>query len=123
MITGLAFFCQSNESFNHLWTCSVRLPQIMDIIDKAKLKLVNTINTVYTNLSSTHIAALKSILEHETWWLPIYEPIHITFVDFIKGIVPKDLTSLLNDITGSRAASHEIIGITYDEIHSAATKF
>jgi hypothetical protein len=95
----------------------------MDIIDKAKLKLVNTINTVYTNLSSTHIAALKSILEHETWWLPIYEPIHITFVDFIKGIVPKDLTSLLNDITGSRAASHEIIGITYDEIHSAATKF
>jgi hypothetical protein len=96
---------------------------MMNIIDKAKLTLINTINTVYTNLSSTHLTALSSILNHETWWLPIYKPIYITFVDLIKGIVPKDLTLLLNEITDSNAASHEIIGILYDSIHLAATEF
>src|ERR1044071_895356 len=103
--------------------CSVRLFQINNIIDKAKHNLISTINTVYNPLSSSQQTALDSILNYRTWWLPIYEPIHITFVDMIKGIVPRKLISKINEITSSNAASHEIVGILFDFIHLSATKF
>ena len=44
-------------------------------------------------------------------------------MDIIKGIVLKELTTQLNDITDSNAALYEIIRITYNFIHLATTKF
>ena len=44
-------------------------------------------------------------------------------MDIIKEIVPKELTTLLNDITSSKVVSYKIISIMYDAVHLAAVKF
>src|ERR1044072_2645700 len=109
-------YCNSNESFNHLWTCSARLSQMNNIISDTKKLLRNTINLVYkadVNLQNN----LNFILDHRSWWLPIYDPLHITFVDLIKGIVPDRKSTRLNAITNSKQAITELLGILYDFIY------
>src|ERR1044071_6215684 len=92
------------------------------IIADTKKKLCNTINLVYkTNSSLTN--NLNSIMNHRSWWLPIYDPLHITFVDLIKGVVPRDLSKAIHAITNSKQATAELLGILYDFIYDYSNHY
>jgi hypothetical protein len=115
-------YCNTTETFNHLWTCSTRLSQMNNIISDTKKLLRNTINLVYkadVNLQNN----LNFIMDHRSWWLPIYDPLHITFVDLIKGIVPRDLSKAINAITNSKQATAELLGILYDFIYDYSNHY
>jgi hypothetical protein len=92
------------------------------IISDTKKLLHNTINLVYKadiNLQNN----LAFIMDHRSWWLPIYDPLHITFVDLIKGVVPRDLTKAITEITNSKQATSELLGILYDFIYECSNHF
>ena len=84
--------------------------------------LRNTINLVYkANPFLTN--NINAIMDHRTWWLSIYDPFHITFVDLIKGVVPRDLTKAITAITNSKQATSELLGILYDFIYECSNHF
>ena len=59
-------YCNTNESFHHLWTCSERMDEIITIIDKTKRTLENTVHSVYTNLSTPQRDSLNKILDYNS---------------------------------------------------------
>src|ERR1044071_10113725 len=92
------------------------------IIADTKKKLCNTINLVYkTNSSLTN--NLNSIMNHRSWWLLIYDPLHITFINLIKGVVPRDLTKAITFITNSKQATTEFLGILYNFIYDCSNYY
>ena len=66
---------------------------------------------------------LNLIMNHRSWWLPIYDPLHITFINLIKGIIPRDLTKAINSITNSKQATSELLGIFYDFIYECSNHY
>jgi len=60
---------------------------------------------------------LNDIITHGSWWETIYEPITITFLDLIKGIVPDELSKKIHNITNNNEATTEVLFQTYNLIY------
>jgi hypothetical protein len=82
--------------------------QCKDLIKGTVLKITN---------ASEQNQDLNDILNHGSWWATTYEPITITFLDLIKGIVPTELSSKIHNITNNNEATTEILFQTYDLIY------
>ena len=77
------------------------------IVLAVKDKLLECLSTVVNDFNITNMHYLY-IINHGSWWTIAYEPINITFIDLIKGIVPFDLTDNINNITNNKEATLEI---------------
>src|SRR5215217_7340869 len=94
--------CRCNidkEHFNHIWICPKAKKKMKQIIIAALNVLKNqlfihTSRTVYP----------PDINSHPFWALK-EDPYNITFIDFIKGIVPTALSQLLNSFTKSSSCT------------------
>src|SRR5688572_1076428 len=64
--TWNCLYCNTNESFHHLWTCPGRLSDINEIITLVKNTLGFTIKKAYGDLKEPQQVALNDILSHGT---------------------------------------------------------
>jgi hypothetical protein len=110
-------FCHNNETFNHVWTCNHHIVLFNDIVSHTKAKLLECLKAVVNNFSVDNLC-YQQIISHGSWWVVAYEPIHITFIDLIKGIVPFELSNLINDITNNKDATLEILRHMYGYIYN-----
>ncbi len=94
-----------------------------NIIAQVKYSFTSTIDKAYGNLSASQQTAVNHILTHGTWWLPSYEPLQLTFNDLIKGIVPLELSKMIQEITCNKSATTEILGILFDNIYTKINQF
>jgi hypothetical protein len=110
-------FCSNEETFNHVWTCGHHLSQLNHIVSLVQSKLTACLSSVVNNfdINNPH---LQFILSHGSWWTIIYEPINLTFIDLIKGIVPFELSDNINSITNNKDATLEILRNVYTCIYT-----
>jgi len=101
-------FCNNNETFLHVWTCAHHVTRFEQITLIVKSKLLECLSTVVTDFDSNNLH-YQHIISHGSWWTLAYEPVNITFVDLIKGIVPYELSEQINCITNNKDASTEIL--------------
>src|SRR5215216_642947 len=109
------------EHFNHIWICPKAKKEIKQIIFAALNVLkdqlfIHTSRTVYPpDINSLLIPS------HPFWTLK-EDPYNITFIDFIKGIVPTALPQLLNSFTKSSSRTSKILSPFYDFIFDQTYK-
>jgi hypothetical protein len=85
--------------------------------------LKDTINSTYGDINGKQLNFLDKILSHGTWWTPNYDPLHLTFNDIIKGIVPMEMSNLVHNITNNKSAALEILGILFDRVYVLSNQF
>jgi ribonuclease HI len=109
-------FCHTcDETFIHLWTCSHHLNLMEDITHQLKRSLSEMLALIVDNFDESN-SFFQYIITHGSWWAILYDPFNITFVDFIKGVVPHDLSCNLNNITHNKDATLEILKSMYSMI-------
>ena len=106
--TWQCVFCGQNETFNHIWTCSHHVTLFDDIIVKIKNKLYECLSTIVSNFDFNN-EFYQRIISHGSWWTVAYEPVTITFIDLIKGVVLFDLSDYINNITNNKEATLEVL--------------
>src|SRR5215216_6128604 len=103
------------EHFNHIWICPKAKKDMKQIINAA-LKVLK--NQLFIHTSQTvYPPDINSLLipTHPFWALK-EDPYNITFIDFIKGIIPTALPQLLNSFTKSSSRTSKILSPFYDYI-------
>ena len=93
------------------------------MIDQIKTALSTTIHKVYTNLTASQKNSLNKILNHNSWWLLIYNSINFTFNDLIKGVIPSELSDNIQCITNNKSATLEILSIVLNKLYTLANRF
>src|SRR3989337_2490692 len=88
----------------------------MNSISSRCKDLIKTALLMITNMNDQN-QDLKDILDHGSWWVTAFEPINITFLDLIKGIVPVELSTKIHNITNNNDATTEVLFRTYDLIY------
>jgi ribonuclease HI len=109
-------YCNNNETFLHVWTCAHHVNHLEQIILDIKSKLLECLTAVITDFNSNNLH-YQYIISHGSWWTSVYEPVNITFVDLIKGIVPFELSEQINCITNNQEATTEILRNLYQKIY------
>ena len=110
-------FCHHNETFNHIWTCSHHVTSFEGIVNKTKAKLFECLSAIVDNFNEENLF-YHNIISHGSWWVIAYEPINITFIDLIKGIVSFELSDSINNITNNKDATLEILFHVYNCIYT-----
>ena len=75
---------------------------------KVKTKLCDYLSAIVDNFDADN-EFYQLIISHGSWWTVAYEPVNITFIDFIKGIVPFELSDNINNITNNQEATLEVL--------------
>jgi ribonuclease HI len=109
-------FCQGVETFSHVWTCGHHIQSINNIITSVKKCLFDSLVLVVENFNDSN-SSYQQIITHGSWWTNAYDPFTITFVDLIKGVVPYELSYLINTITNNSKATLEILKSLYTRIY------
>jgi len=98
----LCFRCELDyEDFNHVWTCSASHNDINNIINQAKLLLVEELRLLSPSIQDTTLSQLGTL-----WVLPQFPAKNshnfISFIDLIKGVVSTKLLSFLTSLEITR---------------------
>jgi hypothetical protein len=86
--------CNSQqEYFSHVWLCPSVSHVMNQIITESKQDIVRLITEKVTTLNPARVSLIPSrILDQHSVWSLTYSADEFTFIDFIKGFVPKDFS-------------------------------
>src|SRR4051812_16614028 len=110
-----------DETFDHVWICPSRIQQMQQIIENTKNKL--SLLLIWSLLENDKDPDKNEILEInklEIWDLR-YSEFDFTFINLIKGIIPRDLSNYVEKVVGIKHTYdilHNLRNFIYEEIHS-----
>ena len=81
-----------------------------------KEHLLDALKTFDTSLT-------MSFLSHKFLWNIDSDPLHLTFIDIIKGIIPGFLTEKIFRVTNNRKYTIDLLQILYDALYADLRKF
>ena len=99
--------CSAEESFAHVWTCSLKLPIQHQVISSFMQHLVQYFSVICPTVTSQHLILIQ-LFAHPTWQSLSYHPLHFTFIDFIKGLIPTEFVNLVQSFTKNGQLTAEI---------------
>ena len=87
-------YCNTEkETFNHIWTCQDRITEIEELINETKLILIEKVNG-HIEQEQDKIQ-IQDLNIGRNLWDSFYSFNDLTFIDLIKGIIPKWLSNLV----------------------------
>ena len=101
-----------DESFNHIFTCSTITTKLQTIIHNSKRFL--------TSLIQEHIDSQFHInhLEDQYLWHNNVHDTNLTFIDLIKGVVPRSLINKIQLVTNNQAIIQMLLSLFFDYIYA-----
>jgi hypothetical protein len=104
------------ETFDHVWLCSTNGLTIFHLMQLFKQHLFDALQTFDASLN-------MSFLSHKFLWNIDSDPLHLTFIDIIKGIIPGFLVEKILRVTNNRKYTIDLLQILYDALYADLKKF
>jgi len=104
------WFCpmceNEREYFAHVWSCPRQLSNTNYVINLAKCDLIASLLFVSPSLKKQKIIDIFSSMKI---WNPSFDLLEISFIDLIKGFVPRDLVDIILELGLSYKDTKDVI--------------
>ena len=90
---------------------------IYQLINDSKQDLLLILREVVTASFPIRVALIPQSIDNYSFWSLSFDSDKFTFIDLIKGFIPRELFDLINDIINSRLITKDILNLFMENLY------